>query len=164
DPGAPRLSPCRRLALDLRGQRRGCPLSECLRLGRTGLRESAGPEGDGPHAVRATISGCAARCSGPFRRTRHLRAEEVSRRAAPCGPSWSRKLAQHGLRFPRRAIDTGRNEQDLRPAQNQYFACSEEPNPREVVTWPQNSHTSARNGTRIALELGQRKQRFCSPM
>src|SRR5207249_8129606 len=41
--------------------------------------------------------------------------EEVSIRTSSCYQSQRRKLAQHGLRFPRRAIDTGRNEQDLRP-------------------------------------------------
>ena len=98
NPCALRVPSRRGLASDLRGQRLSCALSQCLRRGGPGLRESAGTERAGANAERATIPGCAARCSGDFRRAYHSRNEKVPERTCE---------ARHGTKRVAKAVLIG---------------------------------------------------------
>jgi len=78
------LSPRRRLALDLRILRRGCPLSECLRVGRSGISEGSRLESIGADTIRAAISYNADGRFGAFRCAYRYRGDPIPQRATSC--------------------------------------------------------------------------------
>jgi hypothetical protein len=75
-----RISSGRLMALDLRGRRFHCALSQCFRLDRAGLPQGTGPQSTGSDAVRATVFGHAALRSSTFRRADDFSGKKVSRR------------------------------------------------------------------------------------
>src|ERR1022692_504497 len=85
DSGALRPASRWRVASNLCGDRRDCPLSQCLRRGRAVVPEGASPERDGSDPDRAALPDRADRGIADLRGAYHWGGEEVQYRADAIG-------------------------------------------------------------------------------